>query len=450
MTAQGQLSALVALIADATKIVETHYQKSPKNYVPSLDDIEPHPLDNDILDKELRTAIQTIEGACAQLSATVARPSHTLVNRFMTVFETSCVNVAATFKIPDILQEKPEGMHISEIGQKSGLDERKIGRILRALATKHCFREVSKDVFANNRLSILLVSSNPLSNLALHFTDECMKSAALLSETLADPEWGPSYSPSQCAFTRFTKYPKPMFEYFEGLDSPEGARRGARFGLGMMAWGSATEAGAVITEFPWAELGKGATVCDVGGGIGNITMQLAKKYPTLKLILQDLPERIQQAKNEVWPKECPLAIQENRIQFEPIDFFTQSPVKGCDVYYLKNIIHDWPDVDCIKILSSVKKAMGPHSRVLIQEYILRPANRVPDDQSNLEQAPEPLLPNYGVGRIRQYNVDVDMMILLNSQERNIDGFIKLGETAGLKIVKVWDLGELGLVEFGLP
>ena len=29
--------------------------------------------------------------------------------------------------------------------------------------------------------------------------------------------------------------------------------------------------------------------------------------------------------------------------------------------------HDWPDADCIKILSGVKKAMAPHSRVLVRK-----------------------------------------------------------------------------------
>ena len=56
-------------------------------------------------------------------------------------FEASCLNVALTFKIPDVLKEKPTGMHISEIGQKTGLEERKAGRILRLLATNHVFRE---------------------------------------------------------------------------------------------------------------------------------------------------------------------------------------------------------------------------------------------------------------------------------------------------------------------
>ena len=87
-------------------------------------------------------------------------------------------------------------------------------------------------------------------------------------------------------------------------------------------------------EFPWKELGSGASVCDVGGGIGNMTLQLAKAYPTLNLKLQDLPERIFQAKNEFWPKECPEAIKEQRIQFKPIDFLSESPIQGCNVYYV--------------------------------------------------------------------------------------------------------------------
>ena len=89
-------------------------------------------------------------------------------------------------------------------------------------------------------------------------------------------------------------------------------------------------------EFPWKELGNGATVCDVAGGVGNISIQLAKAHPNLRLILQDLPERIQQAKDEVWPKECPEAIAEGRITFEPIDFFASSPVPGCNVYFVRD------------------------------------------------------------------------------------------------------------------
>lgn len=79
-TPHGQLSALATLIADAVKVVQTEFEKTSKPFVPSLDDITPHPLDDAVASMALRTAIQTIEGACAQLCATVARPKHTMLN----------------------------------------------------------------------------------------------------------------------------------------------------------------------------------------------------------------------------------------------------------------------------------------------------------------------------------------------------------------------------------
>lgn len=86
----------------------------------------------------------------------------------------------------------------------------------------------------------------------------------------------------------------------------------------------------------------------------------------------------------------------------------------------------------------------------LDEFILQHANRVPEEQSNFNQAPEPLLANYGAGRIRQFTLDIHMMTIFNSQERQLDQFVRLGEAAGLKFEKLWDFGEMGLVEYCLP
>ena len=77
---------------------------------------------------------------------------------------------------------------------------------------------------------------------------------------------------------------------------------------------------------------------DVGSGIGSVTLQLAKQYTALDLTLQDLPERMYQAKNEVWPRECPEALAEGRVHFQAIDFFTQSPIPGADIYYVRLLV----------------------------------------------------------------------------------------------------------------
>jgi hypothetical protein len=88
------------------------------------------------------------------------------------------------------------------------------------------------------------------------------------------------------------------------------------------------------TEFPWKELPTGTTIVDVAGGAGYMALELARRFPSLHLTLQDLPERILEAKHDLWPRECPKATEENRIKFVPFNFFVQSPVCHADIYYV--------------------------------------------------------------------------------------------------------------------
>lgn len=44
----------------------------------------------------------------------------------------------------------------------------------------------------------------------------------------------------------------------------------------------------IIKGWDWAALGK-ATVVDAGGGIGTFSKDLAKAFPSLNFIVQDLP-----------------------------------------------------------------------------------------------------------------------------------------------------------------
>ncbi len=67
------------------------------------------------------------------------------------------------------------------------------------------------------------------------------------------------------------------------------------------------------------------------------SMKLADTHPNLHIVLQDLPGSIEQAKNEIWPKLCPAAIEEGRVQFKAFDFLAESPVKGCDIYFVSAI-----------------------------------------------------------------------------------------------------------------
>jgi hypothetical protein len=75
----AQLDSLVSLISSSVEIVKAEYAKKGQ-IIPSLDSAEPYPPDSEQPTLELKRAVQTLEGACAQLTNTVAPPAHTMIN----------------------------------------------------------------------------------------------------------------------------------------------------------------------------------------------------------------------------------------------------------------------------------------------------------------------------------------------------------------------------------
>jgi predicted O-methyltransferase YrrM len=124
----------------------------------------------------------------------------------------------------------------------------------------------------------------------------------------------------------------------------------------------------IISNFPWATLGAG-TVVDVGGSHGFVAIDLAKAFPELKLIVQDLPAVIEDAKKSVE--------EYGRVEFMAHDFFTEQPVKGADVYYFRWILHDWSDKYCIKILKALIPALKKGAKVVLSERCLEPPCTLP-------------------------------------------------------------------------
>ena len=53
------------------------------------------------------------------------------------------------------------------------------------------------------------------------------------------------------------------------------------------------------TAFDWASLSEGSVVVDVGGGIGTASIPLARDFPHLNVVIQDLPSVIEDAKKVI-------------------------------------------------------------------------------------------------------------------------------------------------------
>lgn len=76
---------------------------------------------------------------------------------------------------------------------------------------------------------------------------------------------------------------------------------------------------------------------------------------------------------------------------------------------LRYIMDDWPDEECVRILTAIRQAMDVRSRVLIVEALLVPAWGETGTESSV---PSPLLPNCGVAQRFVHCRDMNMMSLM--------------------------------------
>lgn len=143
--------------------------------------------------------------------------------------------------------------------------------------------------------------------------------------------------------------------------------RGQRFAGAMSAFASRLSLDPIINSFDWASLGKGATIVDVAGGWGPVSIGLARRFPDLKFIVQDLPDVVAEGLARLPPD---LAQDRDRFQFMPYSVFTEQQVKGADVYFSRALYHNWPDASCIEILRNQIPALKPGAHLIIAEPFL--------------------------------------------------------------------------------
>jgi hypothetical protein len=87
---------------------------------------------------------------------------------------------------------------------------------------------------------------------------------------------------------------------------------------------------------------------------------------------------------------------------------------GGDAYVLAQVLHDWPDEACLRLLRACRRAAGERSVLLVLEQL------VPD---GAEPSPVKLL-------------DLNMLILLGGRERTRREYETLFAAAGWKLTDV--------------
>jgi hypothetical protein len=162
---------------------------------------------------------------------------------------------------------------------------------------------------------------------------------------------------------------------------------------------------------------------DIGGGKGHHSQELVERYPSAsgKFVVQDRDVVLD-------PTDEDTALS-TRVEKMPYDFFAEQPIKGARVYCLENVLHNWTDAHCSKILARVAKAMTPgYSKLIIGNMIIPDTN-----------AP-----------VMQCGLDASMLMVFSGGQRDKQQWSELLATAGLSVTKFWDpprdSGDNGVIE----
>ncbi|KAF7791494.1 hypothetical protein EIP86_002510 [Pleurotus ostreatoroseus] len=380
---------------------------------PSLDkpaDASEYAKDGVRNDPKVADAISLGVAAAAQLIATLQPPAMTLYSSAARFNLPACLGAAERLNVPEILRNAgTKGMHIDDIVKANGADPQKLGRVLRYLATNHIFRETAPNVFANNMVSSLLdtgkdyqeIENDPLSKFdntdgltawISFIADDCMKSGAYLSQTLTDPVTAHSKDPNETSIQKAFRFEGTRWEF---LERPENLFMFRRYGAAMSGAARLQPPWAVLTKhlsgYDWALIPEGSVFADVGSGIGNFSLEIAKIRPDFTFILEDRPPVMEKAKIPNLPARP-------------------------DVFFMRTILHDWSDPFARKILINLRHAAKPETKLLIIDTLIEYACNHDGDTSEQNKqnipgyepqvAPKPLLSNMGYSSIASYDLDM--------------------------------------------
>nr|QBY35563.1 16-hydroxyvincadifformine 16-O-methyltransferase [Vinca minor] len=150
------------------------------------------------------------------------------------------------------------------------------------------------------------------------------------------------------------------------------------------------------------------SMVDVGGGTGTIAKAIAKTFPNLNCTVFDLPHVVANLESM------------GNLEFVAGDMFVKIP--PANAIFLKWILHDWNDEDCVKILKACKKAIPEKEKggkVIVIDTVI--GSKINDDESIKAQL----------------SMDMGMMVDFASKERDEKEWASLFKEAGFSNYKIF-------------
>ncbi|RKF60357.1 O-methyltransferase gsfB [Golovinomyces cichoracearum] len=402
-------SLLIELARTITRETEKLDAWLKESKAPQLDFSVDSPQTFPLLGEEIEKSRAKIIKSTEELGALVMGPSDSM--RWMAWGHNNSLSLHAIYHYKIAKSFPIHGTaSFAQIAERVGLSELNVRRFLRHAMTNRIFKESEPGMVAHTAMSRLLAENSKMNDWVGFCVEEMWQAASkTISALNRNPE---ADDPRQTGFclSNSTSDVETMFTTF--AKSPY---RSARMGGAMhsLTNGPGYELTYLLSSYDWASLNAcHGTVVDIGGSHGFVSIALASEYPQLKFIVQDTPSTIASAP----PLSDDLAC---RVSFQVHDFHTLQPVKGADIYFFRWILHNHSDRFAIPMLRNLIPALKNGARVLINDNCLPGPSKITTNPSLVDVAEEKKL----------RSMDLSMLSLLNSQERDEDGFRHLFKAA---------------------
>ncbi len=269
-------------------------------------------------------------------------PDAVLMQLLMGKVPSFCLGAIARLGVADHIADEPAS--VEEIAKSSGTHAPSLYRVLRILSAFGVFQELPGRQFSLAPAGRLLRSDAPhsLRNMAVMQTDSwSVQSYLQLPHSIRTGGDGTTKA-----------FGKNTFELFR--DIPDQAQT---FHAAMTDF-TAVAVSALEGMFDFSPFRR---LADVGGGHGILLRGILARTPGLEGVLFDLPEVVAGA------PDAP------RLSKQGGSFFERVP-DGCDAFLMKNIIHDWDDGSCRRVLALMRdvlaKTAPENGRVFVYDMLV--------------------------------------------------------------------------------
>jgi hypothetical protein len=249
-------------------------------------------------------------------------------------FAARCLHVVSELGVADRIGDEP--VPVEELAASCGVDSRALDRVLRLLTTQGVF-DRQDGGYGHAPSSLLLRDGHPMSMRAF---------GQMMGPPLI---WG-----SLQELRHAVETGKPAMEKLE----PKGA------------WAYLQDRPDEADIFARAMTAKAGA--DIAGARGHLLRAVLAAAPAAEGVLFDLPIVIDSLTLD----------DEPRLSTQAGDFFVDA-LPAADAYLLLDVLHDWPDEQCVAILTAIRRAATEDSMVLIIEDVI-PEGRADPRASTLD------------------------------------------------------------------